>query len=181
MSEDRIQQQIEEVLTQFPICEYSFGDVARIPFSEKVRYICENECERYGNCWACPPYCGEVPELTEKCRRYQRYCLFSTVTETEDAWSKEACLKVKHQHEDITRQIRNELKEQFKEMEFLVLSTGCTLCEHCSCPDAPCRHPKERLSSMESHGIVVIKMAEEAGICYNYGDNTVVYMSIILY
>lgn len=170
---------IENTILQYPICEYYFGKRDELIFSDKVWYICEQDCERYGHSWACPPHCGQIEELMNKCLDYSFFCLFSTVTETENAWDKKANLSVKRRHEEITRSIRDELEKELSDMYFL--STGCTECEVCACPDEPCRHPEGRLSSMESHGILVMQTVGEVGLTFNYGGDTIVYFSMILY
>ncbi|MCC8068038.1 MAG: DUF2284 domain-containing protein [Clostridiales bacterium] len=172
-------EKIESIILQYPICEYYFGTEKELIFSDKVWYICEQDCERYGHSWACPPYCGQIEELMRKCREYSSFCLFSTVTETENAWDKKANLKVKRYHEEITKKIRDELKNELP--DFYCLSTGCTECEECACPDEPCRHPEGRLSSLESHGILVMQTVEETGLTFNYGGDTIVYFSMILF
>ena len=173
------QKTIEDTALAFPICEYCFGDTAQLPFSDKVWFICETDCERYGHSWACPPYCGDIQEKIAACKNYRNFFLFSTVTEVENAWDKNACLKAKLVHEEITRKMQIELKEKLS--DFYILSTGCTTCEGCACPDEPCRHPEQRLSSMESHGIVILQLASEMGLSYSFGSDTVVYFSIILF
>lgn len=178
-TEQERKEAVESTVLDYPICEYCFGDTSQIPFSDKVWYICETDCERYGHSWACPPYCGEIHENIEKCMQYQHFLLFSTVVEVENAWDKEVCLRAKSSHEEISRSIRARLKEQFS--DFYVLSTGCTTCEKCACPEEPCRHPEERLSSMESHGIVIMQLADEMELCYSYGGDTIVYFSMILF
>lgn len=170
---------IESTVLSYPICEYCFGEIGQVPFSDKVWYICETDCERYGHSWACPPYCGSIQENIVKCRQYRNFMLFSTVVEVENAWDKAVCLRAKSGHEEISRNIRAELKEKLA--DFYMLSTGCTTCETCACPDEPCRHPEERLSSMESHGIVIMQIADEMGLCYNYGGDTIVYFSMIFF
>ncbi len=170
---------IENELLKYPVCEYAFGSSDQIPFSDRVWTICEQECERYGHCWACPPLCGKPEELMAKCRAYTSFCLFSTVTETADTWSKEADLAVKKQHEALTRSIRKALRPLIP--EFYVLSAGCAECEVCTCPDEPCRHPASRLSSMESHGIVVMQLTDALGLTHQFGRDTVVYFSMILF
>ena len=40
------QKAIEDTALAFPICEYCFGDTAQLPFSDKVWFICETDCER---------------------------------------------------------------------------------------------------------------------------------------
>lgn len=170
---------IETTILQYPICEYYLGTKEEIIFSDRVWAICKQDCERYGHCWTCPPYCGTIEHWISDAQRYRHFCLFSTVTETADAWDKEANLRVKRRHDDLTLQIRDELKKSFT--DFKVLSTGCTECEVCTCPGEPCRHPDRRLYSMESHGIIVMEMLDKIGICSSYSNDTVVYFSMILY
>lgn len=170
---------IENTALEFPICEFCFGEAEQIPFSDKVWFICETDCERYGHSWACPPYCGNIQEKIEACKEYRKFFLFSTVTEVENAWDKNVCLKVKAAHEEITRKIQAKLKERMP--DFYVLSTGCTTCEKCACPDEPCRHPEQRLPSMESHGIVILQLADDMGMSYSFGNDTIVYFSMILF
>ncbi|MCD8073865.1 MAG: DUF2284 domain-containing protein [Lachnospiraceae bacterium] len=172
-------QVIEQVLLDFPICEYTFGKVEQIPFSDKVWFICETDCERYGHSWACPPYCGDLKEKIQYCKKYSQFLIFSTVTEVKNRWDQEECLKVKTVHEKITREIREQLQEQIK--DFYILSTGCTACEKCACPEEPCRHPESRLSSMESHGIVILQLVNEMGLTYAFDNDSVVYFSMILF
>ena len=66
------QKAIEDTALAFPICEYCFGDTAQLPFSDKVWFICETDCERYGafieplyhpSGLACNIVTGEVREL----------------------------------------------------------------------------------------------------------------------
>lgn len=172
-------EQIEETLGNFPVCEYAFGSAEKIPFSERVREVCRTDCPRYGHCWACPPAVGEVDECIARCKVYDSWCLFSTICEGVDEANMDDCLRVKKEHEAVTGAIRRELDGRIG--DFLVLGTGCNICETCTCPDAPCRFPDERLSSMESHGIVLVNMVEQAGLCFDYGPGTVTYFSIILY
>ena len=170
---------IEQTALQYPICEYCFGNVEEIPFSDKVWFICETDCKRYGHSWACPPYCGSIEENIAQCKKYQQFFLFSTVAEVKNSWDEQNCLAAKSLHEEITRQIQAALKKELP--AFYVLSTGCTACEACACPEEPCRHPEDRLPSMESHGIVILQLADAHGLCYSYGNDTIVYFSMILF
>ena len=186
---------LENLINDYPICEYCFGTTDQIPFSEKVRYICENECSRCNHCWACPPYVGSVHDNMKKCLQYPHFFLFSTVNPVTDAWNTEECLMAKKDHEAVTRDIRKRLYEETglpmtapedadlngKPAPFLVLSTGCAICDVCASPDEPCRHPEERLNSMESHGIVIFSLAESMEMCYNYGNDSATYFSMVLY
>jgi predicted metal-binding protein len=172
-------EKIEEIITEFDICEYSFGKYDQIPFSDKVIYICQSDCPRYDHCWACPPAVGDIHRCMESVGNYNSFCLFSSVWEVSDIYDMDACLAVKKGHEALTRQLRSRVKQSLEDI--LVLSTGCTLCDKCTYPDEPCRHPEERLNSMESHGILLVNLLENMGMCSNYGNDMAVYFSMILF
>ena len=64
----------------------------------------------------------------------------------------------------------------------LPLSAGpCTLCARCTCPDKPCRRPRQRLSSMEAYGLFVSDVCVRSGLSYNYGPNTLTYTACVFY
>ena len=170
---------IEEIITSYDICEYAFGDYAQIPFSDKVIYICRTDCPRYGHCWACPPAVGDIHDCMERTEHYNRFCIFSTVAEVSDSNNLGACLPAKKAHEALSRRIRKDVQAQVPDS--LMLSTGCSICDECTYPQEPCRYPRERLSSMESHGIVLVNLIEQMGLCADYGNNAVVYFTMILY
>lgn len=186
-----IKEFLVEEASQYPVCEYMFGAAADVPFSDKVLHICENECTRYGKCWACPPYAGGINDNIELIRSYKHFFLFSTVWEVAAAWDAVACLNVKKEHEAVTRSMRADLFEKYglpleshdenPHPAIYTLSSGCTICDVCSCPDEPCKHPKERLQTSESHGITIMELIEKLGMTYDFGGNTVVYFSMFFF
>lgn len=185
------QELIESILAEYPVCEYSFGDTDQIPFSDKVLVICETDCSRYGHCWACPPHAGNIYENMEKCRSYQRFVLFSTVWEVPDAYNIDVCAEAQRSHATMTREMRKQVEAALgierealtgdNSPEVYFLSTVCSICDVCACPNEPCRHPEERLQSTESNGIVVVQLAEEMGLCFQYGGTIAVYFSMIFF
>ena len=50
----------EEYISQFPIYEYRILETEGIHVRERVRTICQEECERFGTTWACPPAVGTL-------------------------------------------------------------------------------------------------------------------------
>lgn len=182
---------LEELIGGYPICEYAFGDTEQIPFSDKVFTICETDCRRYGRCWACPPNAGTIEENIARVGKYSRFLVFSTVWEVSDAFNFDACLFVRKEHEALTREFRKKLLEGYgltkasleedPEPPVYVLSAGCSICETCACPEEPCRHPEDRLMSMESHGILIMKLVEDLGLTFAYDGTTVVYFSAVLF
>ncbi len=186
-----MEQYLEELIGEYPICEYAFGNTDQISFSDKVFYICETDCPRYGHSWACPPNAGTIEDNIARVGHYKRFLVFSTVWEVSDALNFDACLLVRKEHEALTREFRDKLLKHYQiEKESLrenptppiyFLSAGCGTCEECACPNEPCRYPKERLMSNESHGILIIKLVEDLGMTAVYDGTTVVYFTTILF
>jgi predicted metal-binding protein len=173
------QEIIESFITDFPVCEYIFMDTKDLIFSPKVRFICETECKRYGHSWACPPVIGTIEECMERCHQFEHVLLFTTVTDVPDSFDMQGCLDARRDHEQVSYELSERMKEDFGDV--LTLTTGCMICEECGYPDTPCRHPKQRFATIESHGILIMKTADDAGISYNCGSNMVTYFTLILY
>ena len=174
-----IKEYLETLPNAYPIVEYCFGKAEDIPLSDKVWYICKTDCKRYGKSWSCPPNCGELSELMNDVRSFNNYFLYSCVYDVPNAWDPESCIPAKNSHEEIAREINTALKGMGE--NYLMLSTGCTVCEECACPDSPCKHPEDRISSMESHGVMIMQLAGDVGLCFNYGGDTMVYFSLVLF
>ena len=170
---------IESFIYRYPVLEFYLLTPGDLIFSEKVRFICENECEHYGHSWACPPAIGPIRECMKKCEAYDHVFLFSTVAQVPDNLDFEACLKARKDHEAVTLSLREEFHSRFGQV--LALSTGCMLCEECAYPKAPCRHPDQRISTIESHGILLMQTVETMGICADCGNDMVTYFSLIFF
>ncbi|MCC8139441.1 MAG: DUF2284 domain-containing protein [Lachnospiraceae bacterium] len=174
-------EKIEAGLTEFPICEYAFIDPANLSFSDRVRWVCEHECERYNTSWACPPAVGSVEECRARCARFTGGFIFTTVSEVADIENLEETLATRMEHEEITRQVRD-LFQRENPQELLVLSTeSCAICRKCAWPDAACRHPERMFPCVESYGIIVSDIAEKYGISFLNGQNVATWFSLILY
>ena len=103
----------------------------------------------------------------------------ATIAQVEDSLNFEACLKARKEHEDLTLELRDRFRQEFGEV--LALSTGCMQCETCAYPNAPCRHPDKRVATVESHGILLMQTVEAMNICFNYGNDTVTYFTLLLF
>ena len=67
-------------------------------------------------------------------------------------------------------------------VEPYVLSTeSCALCEECTYPDAPCRHPDRMFPCVESQGILVTELSERHGIGFWAEGNIVTWFSLLLF
>ena len=172
-------QAVEAQLCELPISQYAWIDPRQIEFSERIRYVCEHECTMYGKSWACPPAVGSVAECREKVLSYPAGLVFTTLTEVEDIADLEATLATRAPHEQITRQVRDILRQYSPDV--LTLSTeACAICEHCTYPNAPCRNPDRMFPCVESYGIVATDLAEKNGIEF-YNGNLITWFSVLCY
>ena len=173
-------EKLEAAICELPLYDYAFFETAEIVFTEAVRTICEgNDCGMYGSRWVCPPVIGTVKACIARCQKYAHAFLFSTVTEVADSFDLAACVRARGDHEAITYEVAQIFRRETENP--LILSTGCIPCETCAYPKAPCRHPDRAFPTIESHGIMIMKMAADQGINYDCGQNIVTYFSLILY
>lgn len=175
-----IQAKIEKALTPYPIYEYAFIKSTDVPFSEKVRFICESECPMYGKSWSCPPAVGSVGECLTKLRLYRDIFIFSTVSEVADITSMESTLPARREHQQTVRAVLNYFRENFGEVTALS-AEACALCEKCVYPQESCRHPQVMLPCIESQGIIVTELAERCGMAFMLPGNTVVWFGMIFF
>lgn len=174
-------EKLEEQLSQLPLYVYFFIDPKGLEFSDRIRWICQHECPMYGKSWACPPGVGEVDVCREKCQSYASCLMVGTITETENIASLEETLKTRPEHEAITNQVRDMLREQG--IEPYILSTeACAECERCAILDGmPCRMPERMHPCVESHGINLIPTLEENGLDFQFGGNIVTWYSLLFF
>lgn len=174
-------ERLESQLAELPLYGYFFIDPKMLEFSDRIRWICKNECPMYNKTWACPPAVGAVAECKAKCMSYENCLMIATITEVEDIADMEETLSTRPEHEMVTNQVRDIMAEQG--INAYVLSTeACTLCPRCAWLDGePCRMPEKMHPCVESHGINLIPMLEENGIEFQYGANVVTWVSLLFY
>lgn len=172
---------LEEGLAELPLYAYFYIDPQTLEFSERIRYICENECPMYGKSWACPPGTGQVPECEKICRSYSSGLVIGTITEVSDVTDIQECLDTRGPHEEITNEVRELMRRQGTE-PYVLSGEACSACERCAYLDGkPCRFPEKMHPCVESHGIVLTKTLEEQGLEFQYGGNIVTWYSLLLY
>lgn len=177
---DEKKMKIEDQILKLPLAQYVYIRPEELTFLDRVRYICETECSRYGTSWACPPAVGTVEECREKCLSYKEGFLFTTFSEVSDIANLEETLAYRNGHEEITRKVREIFREQGYEV--MALSTeSCAVCEQCAYPSAPCRYPEKMFPCLESYGILVTDLAERYGVEFMYGGNVVTWFSLLLF
>ena len=149
-------EKLEAQLSELPLYAYFYLDPKDIEFSDRIRWICQNECPMYGKSWACPPGVGEVAACKGKCLGYHNCLVIGTITETEDIADVDAALRTRPEHEAVTNQVRDLLREQGAE-PYILSTEACAECETCAILEGqPCRMPERMHPCVESHGINII-------------------------
>ena len=172
---------LEERLADLPLYIYDFIDPAELEFSDRIRWICENECPMYGKSWACPPGVGDVASCKGKCMSFRNCLMISTITEVTDIADMEETLATRPEHEAVTLQVRDVMRELGVE-PYILSTEACALCERCAILDGePCRFPESMHPCVESHGINVVPMLESHGLEFQFGANVVTWISLLFY
>lgn len=155
-------------------------DVSGIELLSEVRDMCaENKCGKYAKNWACPPGCGTLDECAAEIGKYKYGIIAQSTCELEDSMDYEGMMELSKTHTERFYNAVDMLREEFADV--LPLGAGCcTRCKECTFPDAPCRFPEKRFSSMESYGMLVSRVCTQNGIPYYYGPNTLTYTACFL-
>ncbi len=180
MIEERLKNTIEKELLELPVMQYAWLETEDLAFSKRARAICRLECPRYAKSWSCPPGVGTVEECRRECAGYDGALAFTTIAEVQDAENMQEALATRREHEAVTRRIQAIFRKYF-EKTLPLSAESCEYCERCAYPDAPCRHPEQRISCVEGYGIVVPTVAEKAGISFENGYNTVTWFSLVMF
>ena len=174
-------EKLDQQLSELPLYIYTYIDPKSIEFSQRIRYICQNECPMYGRTWACPPGVGEVDECEKKCLGYKNCLLIGTITEVSDVANIQESLDTRPAHEKVTNQVRDLMREQG--IHPYILSTeACSICDRCAYLDGlPCRMPGRMHPCIESHGINIIPTLEACGLEFHYGANIITWYSLLFF
>ena len=174
-------QRLEEALSELPLYVYFYIDPKTLEFSQRIRYICEAECPRYGKSWACPPGTGSVEQCKTTCLSYNNCLVVGTITECADIADMEATLATRPAHEEITNVVADLLRREGAQ-PYILSTDSCALCAHCTYPEGkPCRHADVMHPCIESHGINIIPTLEENGLEFQYGENIITWYSLLFF
>ena len=172
---------LEEQLSQLPLYIYDFIDPRELEFSDRIRWICENECPMHGTSWACPPGVGSVEGCKAKCLSYENCLLISTIVEVADIANLEETLATRPEHEAVTNQVRD-MMVQLGVQPYVLSTEACAICGRCAILDGqPCRHPETMHPCVESHGINVVPILESRGLEFQFGANVVTWISLLFF
>ena len=174
-------QKLEERLAELPLFGYFFIDPKELEFTSRVRWVCENECPRFGRTWACPPGVGTVESCRCRCLNYENCLVIATVTEVEDISDIDQTLATRGGHEALTNEVREFFREQGTE-PYILSTESCALCHRCAYLDGePCRYPEKMHPCLESHGINLIPTLENLGLDFQFGGNVVTWYSLLFF
>ena len=172
---------LEQQLSELPLYIYDFFDPRELEFSSRIRWICEHECPMYGKSWACPPGVGSVDTCRQVCMAYDHCLLISSIVEVRDIADMDETLATRPDHEALTEQVRELMKEQGVD-PFILSTEACTVCDRCAILDGqPCRFPEKMHPCVESHGINVVDVLERRGLDFQFGANVVTWISLLFY
>ena len=175
------QELLEQQLSELPLDIYDFFDPRELEFSSRIRWICENECPMYGKSWACPPGVGTVDCCRQVCMAYDHCLLISSIVEVRDIADMDETLATRPDHEALTEQVRELMKQQGVD-PFILSTEACTVCDRCAILDGqPCRFPEKMHPCVESHGINVVDVLERRGLDFQFGANVVTWISLLFY
>ena len=155
-------------------------DCHTIRLLPEVREMCAaDKCHQYNKNWTCPPGFGSWEEGEGKGRRYQKWLIVQTVGELEDNMDGEGMMETEARHKEAFLRLMEDLKKDYPDL--LAIGAGCcTRCKTCTYPDAPCRFPDKKVSSMEAYGMLVSQICKDNSLPYYYGDCTIAYTSCFL-
>ena len=154
--------------------------VSKIVLQPELRKYCEvNSCGLYGKNYTCPPHVGEVDDLINNLRKYNRAFIWQNIYPLEDSFDFEGMMDGGKHHQEMTLKIANEIYAKLGKDDVLILSAGgCSKCKSCGIKTSePCRHPESALVSLEAYCINVSQIGEVSSLKYINGENTVTYFS----
>ncbi len=157
----------------------AYAEIDKMEFMPQVRDMCAaNKCGKYNKCWACPPACGTLDELKAKVSEYDYAMILQATERMEDDYDWEAIEKASIRCGKSLERLTKQLRAMGKNV-FPMGNGGCSRCDECTYPDAPCRFPEDLNFSMEACGLFVNRECKKAGLEYNHGPQTMTIIASI--
>lgn len=156
-------------------------DPVKLTFRSEVRDMCAaDKCRSYNKSWACPPGCGTLEEIIERCAPYTSGLIAQSTAQLENSFDFEGIQALQERHDKAMLKMADALADSGA--DFLPMGAGtCTRCESCTWPDASCRFPDRVFPSMEACGLVVSESCTAADIPYYYGKDTMTFVGAFLF
>ena len=178
-----LQQSAIRTVEQLGASHTALFDVKSISFDRSFRSLCtSNACGNYGKCWTCPPDAGDIDYLIHRAKGYHHALVYQSISSLEDSFDYEGMQAAAIKHNILCRSVTKWAKTQPFRTMLSLGAGGCHVCTVCAKrTNAPCRHPEETLSSLETYGIDVSQLAQETGLRYVNGQNTVTFFGVVLF
>lgn len=145
--------------------------------------ICKsNACGNYNKCYMCPPDVGDIHDMMDTLRAYPLGIMYQTIHPLEDSFDYEGMMAASARHVTVSQLLEDKLRE-IKPGPYLHLSVGgCHVCEVCAKREnLPCPFPDRAMASLEVYGVDVYSTAQNAGLKYINGQNTVTYFGLVMH
>ena len=124
---------------------------------------------------------GSVDSCRGKCLSFENCLLISSIVEVNDITNIEETLATRPEHEALTNQVRDLMREMGVD-PYILSTEACSICEQCAIAEGkPCRFPDRMHPCVESHGINVVPILESRGLEFQFGANVVTWISLLLY
>jgi len=171
---------LEEAAKTCGFTHYSQLDVSTLEFLQEIRDMCNPEqCRNYNKSWSCPPACAPLDEIRERVKGYTNGIIVQTVGDLEDSLDWDGIMETGARHKENFSKMREDLNK--KDPSIIAMGAGeCKLCDKCTYPDEPCRHPDKKEVSMEASGLFVSKVCTDNNLKYNYGPEHIAFTSCFL-
>ena len=155
-------------------------EMSALEFRQEVRDMCSaDQCRRYGRSWSCPTAVGSLELSASKASKYHRGILVQTTGKMRREVDYHSIRDTNKLHVANFEKFVRQVKSLFPGC--LPMGAGaCTICNKCTYPDRPCRHPSRLIISMEAYGLVINDVCRKSGLKYNYGPQTITFTSCIL-
>ncbi len=160
---------------------FAFLNPQMLHFDPQVREICRTgRCGSYGRSWACPPAVGTLEDCRRRCQGYAQAILFTGKYELESSFDFEGMMAGHRTFKTLCDGLWEDLA-QAGISGLLLSNEGCIRCKSCTYPDLPCRFPERLFPSLEGFGFNVTHLAQQTGLRYNNGSNTVTYFGAFFF
>jgi len=156
--------------------------IGKVVFRSEFRKACEdNKCGGYGARWTCPPGAGTPEELYARAMTYS-HVLFAKISwPLEDCFDFEGIQEGGKEHARLTQITGDQAASRFPEGAVVLGHSRCGLCETCTYPDEPCRHPERAAPGISAYCISVGETARACGLPAYDGDERIVYFTAVLF
>ena len=157
-------------------------DTEKIVFDASFRpYCAENLCGQYGANYSCPPDCGTPEQMKQKVLAYKKALVVSTEWEIEDFSQTEKLKEAKALHNAAMLRVIKKMKAEGHN-GIMIGASGCSLCKPCKLSSGePCAFPDMMYSCMSAYCIFVKKLAEDAGMNYDYKDKILPFFGMYVF